>query len=116
LVTTDRSVTTVRVCGDLDGETWPSLSAALHDCAEAETVVVDLRAVTFVSVAVGCELYRTIRALRRAPTSVSVMASDVLIRLVGLLITVRALPAEAMTMLGCASPRRAPASWAVHGE
>ena len=107
-VTIDGMVTTLTVAGELDHYSWPDVEDAftIRRCSSVDSVVLDLCGVSFVSASVGHRLYQRVVALDHSHRSVNVLASPVLIRLVGLLTAIDLFPAGAERRLLSDSSRR----------
>jgi anti-anti-sigma factor len=86
VVHADEHCVTLRVSGELDGPAWPCLERALLSCVvvEVDSIVLDLTAVTFVSVGAFRHLHRVLDALRRDERTVEVEPSRALTRLISL--------------------------------
>jgi anti-anti-sigma regulatory factor len=113
IISVEPSVTTLRVAGELDCAAWPAAADVLRSCSNRGTaagaVVVDFRAVTFVSASVGYELYHAVRQIQTTTPCLRVMASPVLLRLIGLLTTIDALPVDAVALMGASTASNDPA-------
>ena len=102
VVASERGTVTLRVTGEVDQEAWPAVEQALLSClaVDCDEVVLDLVAVSFVSLSSCRHLHRAICSLVAAGRHVVVQPSRSLRRTVGLTISAAALPVSAASLLG----------------